>query len=126
MLAAVSRKCFIVRGCGEDAGHLVRHHGRADSGAVDHDSEADRPFRDELRDLFGELRIVDRILAVRPDVTDGVAFFPEERFELLFELESAMVGADRYLQGGQIRRASLARVRQQTADWGQQTGDVQD
>ena len=54
--------------------------------AVDHDAEADGARRDELRDLLGDLRIVDRLRAVRAEVPHGVSSLPEMALELFLQL----------------------------------------
>src|SRR5216684_1880949 len=77
MLAAVSCKCFVVRGRGKDTGYFVGRHGRADSGAIHHDSEACSPRGDEISNRFGDPGIVDRIFAMRSEIVNGVTLFTQ-------------------------------------------------
>src|SRR5204863_3883452 len=58
--------------------------------------------RDELRNGFRDFRIIDGILAVRAEIADRVALLAKMVFELLFELEAAVVRteSDRRQGGG--------------------------
>jgi hypothetical protein len=60
---------------------------------IAHDSKADGAGRNQLRDRVRDLRIVDRFLAVRAEIPHGVSLIAKVGLEFLFELESAVVGA---------------------------------
>src|SRR5258706_4393268 len=77
MLAAVSCKCFVVRGRGKDTRYFVGRHSRADPGAIDHDSEARTPHGNEISNRFGDPGIVDGILAVRSEIVNRVTLFTQ-------------------------------------------------
>jgi len=99
VLARVAGERFVVAGGGEDPGNLVRGHRRADSGAVDDHGEAAGAGGNELGGRLRDLRVVDRFLAVRAEVADGVTGVAKVFLELFLELEAAVIGAESDLKG---------------------------
>ena len=60
----------VARRGGPDAVHLVGRHGHADAGAADEDAAVDAPDTTRRATARGEVGVVDRRLAVGPDVFD--------------------------------------------------------
>src|SRR5205814_2861357 len=74
-----------------------------------HDAEARAAGGHELRDLLGDLRIIDRIFAVRAEVAHRMSLFPQVGFQLLLQLEAAVIGAESELERASRGRRSHVR-----------------
>jgi hypothetical protein len=68
MLDGLMGRMNIVANGGSDAFHLVGRDGRADAGAAHHQSTVSLPFCDRRRNLAGDIREIDGIRIIGPDI----------------------------------------------------------
>ena len=99
MLARQARGVEIVAERGADAGHLVGGDLLALTAAAEHDAAIGAPLGDRAADGDADRRVVDRRLAVRAVIVDGVAEPRERLLQVFFEGEARMIGADRDAHG---------------------------
>ena len=132
VLAAVACGRQVVTQGGPHAGELVGRHGRADPRAIHDHPDLGPPVGHPLSHFRGNLRIVDRLGAVRTAVFDGETTRTDVFGKLLLELKSAVVSANCYglhqegedePAGKEIARATASIVNR--ANWAvKRAGDV--
>ena len=93
VLTAVAGERLAIARRREHVRHLVGGHRRADAGAVHDDAEIAGSGAYEPRHGFRENRVVDRLRTVRAAVPYLVPLTLEVHHELLFQVETAVVGA---------------------------------
>ncbi len=71
MLARIARDRLVGAHRRANAADLVRGNRRSDPGAVDHDAGVRFAAGDGLRDLSGDVRVVDRVRGVGAEIVDG-------------------------------------------------------
>jgi hypothetical protein len=77
-----------------DAFHLIGRDGRADARAAHHQSAVSLPFGDRRRHLAGDIRKIDRIRIIGPDID----YLMPERLDMIhyrrFQAKTGMIGSD--------------------------------
>jgi len=76
------------------AEYVSWHHRRADAAAAQNDAPLGACIAHGRADGFGELGIIDRILAIGADVEDLAVLRRQERLDRFFQLEPGMIGTD--------------------------------
>jgi hypothetical protein len=89
---------------GPDAAHLVRGDTGADAAAADQNAALRLHILDRAADRFGDVRVVDRVLAVRTKVDNFVVQLTDVGSEEALELETSVVCSERYAQSDSFLR----------------------
>ena len=105
MLARIFRQRDRVTSRRANVRNFVRRHRAADSRAVDDDADIDRSLGNRAGDGVREIRIIDGVLRVRPEIVNAKSRPAEKFFELFFEFKTAVVAADERLTELSPRRA---------------------
>src|SRR4051794_8080172 len=95
VLARQPRGEQVVAECRTDARDLVRGNLLALAAAAENDAAIGPPFRHRAADRHADRRVIDRLLAVRPEVVDGVAEALERWLEMFLERKAGVIGANR-------------------------------
>jgi hypothetical protein len=84
-----------ITGGGADVRHFIGGHRAADAGAVDDDAGVRLAFADGARDGVREIRVIDRLFRIGPEIADFEAELGEINFERFLEFEAAVIAAER-------------------------------
>jgi hypothetical protein len=107
VLDTLMRRIGVVAQPGADAGHLVGGHRGADAAAAQQDAAFGVVPLQRGAHRLGEVRVVDRLVAVRPDVQHLALLREQERLGRLLQLEAGVIATDRDAhrppQSGQVQ-----------------------
>src|SRR5688500_17305193 len=95
MLPGVFRESGRITRRGTYSGNLVRGHCTADPGTVHDDPGLDVLCPDRLCNGVSEIRIINRVGGVCPEIANLQAKISEVNLELLLQWVSSVVGSDR-------------------------------